>query len=57
MESTRSDLLVVRLTPEETRMLTALAQLHGVTTSDVVRKFIQREHAQSLARRDPTRKP
>lgn len=44
----RTELLTVRVTPEEMAMVKALAESDGVSASDLVRQFIRRSHAERL---------
>jgi hypothetical protein len=42
--SERTELLTVRVTPEELAMLKRLAEADGVSSSDLVRQFVRRSH-------------
>ncbi|HST56288.1 MAG TPA: hypothetical protein VLJ42_10425 [Solirubrobacteraceae bacterium] len=49
------DRLHVLVTSDERRMLEALAERQGLTTSDVVRQLVRREHAALFG--EPPAKP
>jgi antitoxin component of RelBE/YafQ-DinJ toxin-antitoxin module len=52
----RTELLTIRVAPEEMRMIKALAEADGITASDVVRMFVRRLHAERFGSK-PSRKP
>lgn len=45
----RDSYFQVRLTPEEKRELEALAELDGLSASDVVRQFVRNEYRRRIA--------
>lgn len=52
----RTELLTVRVTPEEMAMVKAVAEADGLSASDLVRQFIRRSHAERFAPK-PKAKP
>jgi uncharacterized protein (DUF1778 family) len=44
----RTKTLTVRVAEDEDRMLKALAELHGMTASDIVRQYIRRAFAEAF---------
>lgn len=53
--SKRTELLTIRVTPDEMRMLKELADEAGLTSSDVVRLFIRRLHVERFGVAKPKR--
>jgi hypothetical protein len=51
----RTDLLTVRVTPEEMAMVKELAAADGVSASDLIRQFIRRSHAERFGAPKPKR--
>jgi hypothetical protein len=52
----RTELLTVRVTPEEMAMVKALADADGVSASDLVRQFIRRTHAERFTPKPRTKR-
>lgn len=44
----------IRFTSDEREMLRQLAEMQGVTSADVLRLYIRREHAATIAENRPT---
>lgn len=55
--SERTGLLTVRMSPEEMAMLKRLAESDGVSSSDLVRQFVRRQHAERFGEPRPRPKP
>jgi hypothetical protein len=49
----RTELLTVRVTPEEMAMVKRLAEADGVSASDLVRQFIRRSYAERFYDKPP----
>lgn len=49
--SQRDDVVTVRLTRDERRMITTLAEADGISLSDVVRMLVRRAHAERFGRK------
>lgn len=49
--SQRDDVVTVRLTRDERRMITTLADADGISLSDVVRMLVRRAHAERFGRK------
>jgi hypothetical protein len=51
----RTELLTIRVTEDEMRMLKELADVDGITASDVVRMFVRHTHAERFGAEKRTR--
>lgn len=52
----RTELLTVRMAPEEMAMLKRLAEGDGISASDLIRQFIRRSHAERFAEPAPKKR-
>ena len=53
MATVRTSLLTVRVTAEEMEMAKELAELDGISASDLVRQFIRRAYAERVGQTKP----
>jgi hypothetical protein len=53
----RTELLTIRVTPDELRMLREVAEADGLTSSDVVRQFVRRTHAERFGAPTSPKRP
>lgn len=51
LRSQRDDVVTVRLTRDERRMISTLAEVDGISLSDVVRMLVRRAHAERFGRK------
>jgi hypothetical protein len=49
----KTDRFMIRMDPDERRMLTELSELDGVSEATIVRQLIRRAHAERMAAQAP----
>jgi uncharacterized protein (DUF1778 family) len=57
MAGERTQRLDLRISPEEMSMLEALAEVRGLTVSDIVRTLIRREHRNEFGQDGKVKRP